>query len=196
MKITKLLSVLLSLTGISLLLSSCYSSKKAVESSLPYSDKINWPEGYKPSEAGFFVHNEIDIQASPQRIWDILIHAAKWPEWHKKAQGIVLLNSPDGKLNPSSVFIWSPAGKFTSTIKEFNPPYNIAWYGEMEGKKMTIYNAWLIIPTKEGCKVVINESQNGPRTKLEKIFAPNMLRKDFRDWLMGLKERAEKKSDN
>lgn len=195
MKTTKIF-ILVSLTSISSILSSCYSHKKVVQSSLPYSDKIKWPEGYKPSESDFFIHNAIDIKASPQVVWDILIQADKWPEWHKKAEGIELLNSPNGKLNSSSVFIWHPAGKFTSTIKEFNPPYNIAWYGETENKNMTVYNAWMIIPTKEGCKVVSDESQNGPKTKMEKIFAPNMVRKDLLDWLIRLKELSEKQSNN
>ncbi|MFD2034611.1 SRPBCC domain-containing protein [Belliella marina] len=195
MKTTKLF-ILISLTGISLLLSSCYSHKKVVQSSLPYSEKINWPEGFKPTESDFFIHNEIDIKASPQEVWDIFIHAAKWPEWHKKAEGIELLNSPEDKLNPSSVFIWNPAGKFTSTIKEFDPPHNIAWLGETDNKKMTVYNAWMIIPTEDGCKVVSNETQNGPKTKMEKIFAPNMVSKDLQDWLIKLKEQAEKQSTN
>ncbi|ANF49133.1 hypothetical protein A0O34_00535 [Chryseobacterium glaciei] len=89
--------------------------------------------------------------------------------------------SPDRKLNPASVFIWNPAGKFTSTIKEFNAPYNIAWLGETDNKNMTVYNAWMIIPTIEGCKVVSNESQKGPKTKMEKIFAPNMVRKNIKN---------------
>jgi len=195
MKTTKKF-ILVSLTSIPLLLSSCYSHKNAVQSSLPYSDKINWPEGYKPAEADFFIHNEIDIKAKPQVVWDIFIQAAKWPEWYKKAEGIELQNSPDGKLNSSSVFIWHPAGKFTSTIKEFNAPYNIAWYGETDNKNMTVYNAWMIIPTKEGCKVISNESQNGPKTKMEKIFAPNMVRKNIKNWLISLKEQSEKQSNN
>ena len=195
MKTTKLF-LLVSITSMSLLLSACYSHKKVVQSSLPYSEKINWPEGFKPAESDFFIHNEMDIKASPQVVWDIFINAAKWPELNKKAEGIKLLNSPDGKLNSSSVFIWSPAGKFTSTIKEFKPPYNVAWLGETDNKKITIYNAWMIIPTAEGCKVISDESQNGPKTKVEKIFAPNMVRKDLHDWLIRLKEQSEKQSNN
>lgn len=192
MRTTKLFT-LASLASMSLLLSSCYSHKKVVQSSLPYSEKINWPEGFKPAESDFFIHNEIDIKASPQVVWDIFIHAAKWPELNKKAESIKLINSPDGKLNSSSVFIWSPAGKFKSTIKEFKPPYNVAWLGETDNKKMTIYNAWMIIPTAEGCKVISEESQNGPKTKIEKIFAPNMVSKDLKNWLIRLKEQSENK---
>ena len=187
MKTTTIMSFLLSLR---------YSHKKVVQSSLPYSDKINWPVGFKPAESDFLIHTEIDIKASPQVVWDILINAAKWPELNKKAEGIKLLNSPDGKLNSSSVFIWSPAGKFTATIKEFKPPYNIAWRGETDNKKMTVYVAWMIIPTAEGCKVILEESQNGPKTKLEKIFAPNLVRKDFKNWLIRLKGQSEKISNN
>jgi|GEM_PF-4315887 len=94
-------------TNMSFLLSLRYSHKKVVQSSLLYSEKIDWPVGFKPTESDFFIHNEIDIKASPQVVWDIFIHAAKWPELNKKAEGIKLLNSPQGKLNSSSVFIWS-----------------------------------------------------------------------------------------
>lgn len=125
-------------------------------------------------------------------VWDIFINASKWPEWYRKSEGIELLNSTEGKLNPSSVFIWYPAGKFTSTIKEFKPPYHVAWLGETENKKMTVYNAWMIIPTRDGCKAVSNESQNGPKTRMEKIFAPNMVSKNIGQWLVKLKEQAEK----
>lgn len=101
------------------------------------------------------------------------------------------MNSPEGKLNQPSVFIWSPAGKFTSTIKEFKPPHNIAWLGETDNKKMTVYNAWMIIPTKDGSKVISNETQNGSKSKKEKIFAPNMVSKNIGLWLLTLKELAK-----
>jgi uncharacterized protein YndB with AHSA1/START domain len=195
MKMIKLF-IVPGLTVILLLLCSCYSHKKAVQSGLPYSDETHWPEGFKPSESGFFIHNEIDIKASPQVVWDIFTNAARWPQWHDRAKGIELLNSPDGKLNPTSVFIWNPAGKFTSTIKEFKPPYTIAWLGETDTKNMTVYNAWTILPNEDGCKVISNESQNGPKTKMEKIFAPNMVRKNIGEWLVRLKEQVEKQSKN
>ena len=183
-------------TIMSFLLSLRYSHEKVIQSSLPYSEKITWPEGFKPAESDFFIHTEIDIKASPQVVWDILINAVKWPELNKKAKGIKLLNSPDGKLYSSSAFIWSPAGEFTATIKEFKPPYDIAWRGETDSKNITVYVAWMIIPTAEGCKVILEESQNGSKTKLEKIFAPNMIRKDFKNWLIRLKDQSEKQSNN
>jgi len=87
---------LFSLSKMPWLLSSCDSHKKVIESSLPYSEKINGPQGFKPAESDFCIHNEIDIKVSPQVVLDIFIHAEKWPEWYKQAEGISLLNSDDG----------------------------------------------------------------------------------------------------
>ena len=76
MKTTKLLMLIgLTLVGLgsmSWLLSSCYSHKKVIQSSLPYSEQINWAQSFKPVESDFFIYNEIDIKASPQVVWDIL----------------------------------------------------------------------------------------------------------------------------
>lgn len=80
----------------------------------------------------------MEIKVSPQVFSDIFVNAAQWPEWYERAKGIELLNSPDGKLNPSSIFIWNPEGKFTSTLKEFDAPYHIAWLGETDDKNMSI----------------------------------------------------------
>lgn len=185
---------LISVLTISLLLTSCYSHKKVVNSGKPYSKDISWPKGYKPSESGFFVHNEIVIKASPQVVWDIFIEAEKWQDYYEDAKGLKVQNSTDGKLSPTAVFTWYPAGKFTSTIKKFEPPYEIAWHAEEENMKMTVYHAWLIIPTKDGCKMISQESQNGPRTFWEKVFVPKMMTKKHAKWLNEIKQLAESKT--
>ena len=69
-----------------MLLTSCYSTKKMVKESLPYSETINWPERYLPAKAPFFVHNEIEINASPQVVWSILIQAEQWPGWSRSVE--------------------------------------------------------------------------------------------------------------
>lgn len=179
------------LIACAIVLSSCYSHKKVVNAGLPYSNDISWPDGYKPAESSFFVPNEIDIKASPQTVWDILLEAEKWHHFYKKASGLKIQNSTQTKLTPNAVFTWYPAGKFTSTIKKFNPPNELAWYAEDEKMKMTVYHTWIIIPTEDGCKLVTQESQNGPRTFWEKVFVPKMVLKDHQNWLEGIKKTAE-----
>lgn len=175
------------------LLSACYSHKKVVNAGLPYSNDILWPDGYKPAESRFFVPNEITINASPQTVWDILIDAEQWHNFYDIASGLKIENTTNAKLSPSALFTWFPAGKFTSTVKQFKPPYELAWYAEDDNMKMTVYHAWLIIPTENGCKVVTQESQNGPRTFWEKTFVPKMVLKHHQKWLEGIKKTAENK---
>jgi hypothetical protein len=171
---------------------SCYSHKKVLKEGLPYSKSISWPIGYNPSESDFFVPNEIHIKASPQVVWDVLIQAEKWQDFYKKAKGLDVQNATDGKLFLSAIFTWYPAGKFTSTIQKFEAPSEIAWSADDGKEGMAVYHAWKIIPTENGCKLITQESQNGPRTFWEKIFVPKMVKKHHQMWLEGIKTLAEK----
>lgn len=71
---------------LAVLLSSCYSHKSAVASGAHNAQLIQWPEGYAPETADFYVYNEIDIAASPEIVWDILIQAESWGQWYPHAK--------------------------------------------------------------------------------------------------------------
>lgn len=175
---------------ISLLLVNCVSTRQRVAKAQPYTQEINWPEVYKPEKANFFVHNEIDISASPENVWTILIQAETWPNWYKGAKNVQVINNDDKKLSTKTSFSWKTMGiNFTSNIKEFQPYTRLSW----ESKKSLIkgYHAWLIILTDDGCKVVTQESQYGFLTFLQKVFMPNKLRKLHDVWLLELKTKAE-----
>ncbi len=145
--------------------------KKSVESSYPLSKEINWPSEYRPEESKFFVHNEIDIDADPETVWNVLINAGEWEDYYEGATNLVLLDNIDGQLNENSVFTWNTMGlDFTSTVKEFEPPYRLAW----ESNKNIIdgWHAWLIIPTDSGSKLITSEAQHGFMTLPQKMFVP------------------------
>ena len=177
---------------LSLVLSGCYSTKKAVEGSRPNSEKIDWPTEYIPEEAGFFVHNEIDIKADPQIVWDLLIDAESWPDWYEGMTDVSVKTNHTGKLDSSTVLSFKTMGQFfeTVTVKEYKPPYRLSW--EATRKDIRGYHAWLIIPTREGCKVVTSETQHGPKAFLQKAFLPNKLRELHDVWLAEFKIKAEK----
>lgn len=167
-------------------------SLSAQQSSSSDMEKINWPTAYEPSKSKFFVHNEIEVNAPPQVVWEILMAAESWPEWYKGAQNVVVRPGSNGVLKENSVFTWKTMGlDFESTVKEFVPHSRLSW----ESKKKSIqgYHAWLIVPTESGCKVITDESQNGWLTFFEKIFQPNKLRKLHDVWLLEIKRRAEAK---
>lgn len=176
----------------SILFSSCYSLKKSVDASLPYSESINWPEEYAPVKAPFFVHNEIDIAASPATVWEILVAAETWPNWYEGAEEVEIQDPATDTLTSESIFTWKTMGlNFTSTIIEFDPPYRLGW----ESRKRSIkgYHAWLIVPTEDGCKLITDESQYGWLTFMQKSFVPNKLRKLHDIWLQNIKIKAETK---
>lgn len=162
------------------------------ENPLASGSGIHWPARYQPREASFFVHNEIEINASPQVVWDLLIRAPAWPEWYEGASN-VMVPGTSGLLEPDTAFSWSTMGlDLTSTIKEFVPNERLSW----ESRKSTIkgYHAWLIVPTTTGCRVVTEESQYGFLTTMQKLFVPNKLHRLHDVWLRGLKRLAESKA--
>ena len=186
MKKAIVITVILSI----LILTACASTKNKVAASQPYPEQINWPENYEPLKAGFFVHNEIDIKASPETVWNILLRAETWPDWYEGASNVKVKDSNTGLLTQDAFFSWKTMGlDFESTIKEFKPNERLSW--ESVKKSIKGYHAWLIIPTENGCKLVTEESQHGFLTFLEKTFQPKKLEKLHQIWLEEIKRKAE-----
>lgn len=154
-------------------------------------NRIHWPSGYDPRDAAFYVHNEIDVAAEPQVIWDVLIQAETWPSWYSGAQDVHVAPSADGVLRADSTIRWETMGlEFVSSIKEFSPPYRLSW----ESRKDTIqgYHAWLLVPVQGGrTRLITAESQHGFLATMQPIFVPHKLHALHDLWLAELKKRAE-----
>ncbi|MEM6371119.1 MAG: SRPBCC domain-containing protein [Myxococcota bacterium] len=180
-----LVAVIASLTA------GCASSRPrdAIETSQRFDAPIRWPAEYAPEKASFFVHNEIEIAASPETVWKVLIQAETWPDWYEGASK-VQIQGEEEVLQNGSVFTWKTMGlNFTSTIKEFEPYERLAW--ESEKKSIRGWHAWLIVPSDAGCTLVTDESQHGFMTFLEKTFQPNKLYRLHDVWLAEIKRKAE-----
>lgn len=171
-------------------MTACYSVKKAVKQSYPNSKEIRWPKDYQPEEAQFFVHNEIDIQASPETVWSVLIQADEWETYYKGGTELQLIENTSGQLAENAVFTWKTMGlDFTSQVKEFEAPYRLSW--ESTRKNLKGYHAWLIIPNENGCKLITSEAQYGFMTFPQKVFVPNKLERLHDKWLSQIKIKSE-----
>jgi ribosome-associated toxin RatA of RatAB toxin-antitoxin module len=156
----------------------------------PAAERIRWPERYRPDKALFFVHNEIEIQAPPQVVWAILQDVEAWPQWYSGAKDIKLIGSKSGKLEAAGAFTLNTMGlKFIAQVKEFEPPYRLA----TENRKLVIqgYHAWLIVPTKTGCKFITDESFRGFLAVMQRTFIPNKLHRLHEEFVVELKRKAE-----
>jgi len=177
----------------SFLFSSCYSLKKSIESGEPYNEQINWPKGYGMSETEFYMHNKIEIEASPEIVWNILTQAEQWPEWYMGMKNVKVVGSETGIIDGKVDMTFNTMNRdFNAKVTEYKPYERLSW--ETIHPKMMGIHAWLIIPTKKGCLVVTDESQYGTLARLQKIFLPNKLRKLHDVWLEEMKIKAEEKS--
>jgi uncharacterized protein YndB with AHSA1/START domain len=159
------------------------------------SEKINWPVEYEPAKSKFYVHNEVEVSAAPQVVWEILMDAEDWPGWYLGAKNVKLLDENSTQIKADSKFSWQTMGlDFVSTIREFEPYSRLSW--ESERKSIQGYHAWLIVPTATGCKVITDESQNGWLTFFEKTFQPKKLKRLHDVWLAELKKKAESSTNN
>lgn len=155
------------------------------------SNLVHWPEEFDPEKASFYVYNEIDINASPETVWNILIDAKQWHTFYRGVEEPVqILDSTQEKLAEHVTFKLKTMGiRFEPTIREFIPYERMAW--EINLNKLQAYHAWVIVPTATGCKLITPEAQNGFLTFLQKVFQPNKLLKLHAHWLEVIKAKAE-----
>ncbi|MGN8071002.1 SRPBCC domain-containing protein [Mucilaginibacter sp. 22184] len=153
-------------------------------------DKILFPVGFEPANSPVFVHNEIQINATPREVWDWLTNAPTWPDWYFNAANVEIVGSNGDHLVKGSVFKWKTFGNtLQSEVKEYVPNERIAWLALGTGIKA--YHAWLIIPNGSGCKVVTEETQHGWLCRLGKVLFPKRMYNYHQIWLEGLKAKAE-----
>jgi uncharacterized protein YndB with AHSA1/START domain len=189
--LNRILSI--ALLSVSALLTGCVTSTprgSAERAALrPAAEQIRWPAAYTPGRTAFFVHNQIDIQAPPKVVWDIITDVQAWPEWYVGATNLTV-RSPDQRVGPGITVSWRTMGlNFDSVVKEFEPPHRFAW----ESRKAVIqgYHAWLIIPTETGSRVITDESFTGFLAYMQRTFIPNKLHRLHQTFLEELKLKAE-----
>lgn len=155
-----------------------------------YNQAIIWPEGFHPTESKFYVENEIEIDASPEIVWSILIEAESWPNWYEGAKDVKVTGKNSPNLSQEAKLSWKTMGlKFDSKVKEFESNQRLAWLSDK--KSIQGYHVWIITPTETGCRVLTAETQNGWLTFFEKTFQPKKLHRLHDIWLAALKQKAE-----
>jgi uncharacterized protein YndB with AHSA1/START domain len=153
-------------------------------------EEIHWPDGFDPEEADLFAHNEIVVHASCERVFANIADAQVWPSWYPNSHNVRLLNSPDGKLHEGARFSWETFGvHIESRVHEFVPNSRVGWFGD--GTGMNAYHTFLLLKTKEDCKVVTEEVVKGPGAVEFRKKQPKAMHEGHDLWLRTLKQRSE-----
>lgn len=85
------------------------------------------------------VSNSIEINATPQLVWEVFTDIYNWSEWNPVIKGVHQI-SGGGLWVPGGTFVQKYKGDFlpeemtiTSVVREVFPPRKITWIGEVLG---------------------------------------------------------------
>lgn len=128
----------------------------------------------------------IVINATPERIWQILTGINEWSNWQKEIKKPLL----NGQLIPGSTFDWKTGGaKIHSILHTVEPFTQFGWTGKTFGM-LAIHN-WTINKVNEQTEVRVDESMEGFVAALFKKSFNKNLEKGMINWLKFLKLKCE-----
>jgi hypothetical protein len=137
---------------------------------------------------------EIEIDATPSRVWQVLTDFEKYPTWNpfiKKISGVAARNE---KLE---VHMPDPRGGtmiFTPTVLAAERDRELRWLGRSEGDVFNGEHRFLIEPIDNNNKVHFTQSEKFTGSMVASLegWLDTAVKQNFEDMNRALKQRAEK----
>lgn len=156
-------------------------------------DKVNWPEKCDPKISAIYALNDIDVKAPAEVVWKLLVDAENWFKYFPPENQVKISN---GEKELALGTKWSRVTvgfPMSLTITEFEPFHRLSWKTTVDGDDThsSAYHGWVITPTKEGCHLLTEETQQGPWF-LEELGRknPGALYRYHQDWVERLAQAA------
>jgi uncharacterized protein YndB with AHSA1/START domain len=126
-------------------------------------EAIEWPREMAPSRSPIHFTNELEVAASPETIWSLLVDPKAWPSFYPGVQHVYLLDAGE-TLRLGTRFETNLAGQDVfASVQEFVPVTRIAWGGFPKvAEDSKAYHAWIITPRPTGCHLWTEETMQGP----------------------------------
>ncbi|MFN8574492.1 MAG: SRPBCC domain-containing protein [Gemmatimonadaceae bacterium] len=124
----------------------------------------------------------IDIEASPERVWALLVKGADYPTWTSTVLSIAGEIGPGQRIELKSSL--APTRTFKLTIQEFSPPWRLVW-GDAMGRR-----TYQMHSRGAGTTFVMHERIGGPLFPLFARLIPPF-DASFDQFARDLKARAE-----
>lgn len=122
--------------------------------------RIVWPPHYAPASSIVFAQNSIDIAATPERVWSLLIDCVQWPSWYKHCTDVSMLRGGP-LLSAQSKFRFKTLGfYFEPDIETFEPFKMLIWSAKGPAGTRGVH-VWYIERKTGGCRVITEEAQRG-----------------------------------
>ena len=131
--------------------------------------------------------SEIEIDADPQTVWDVVVDVERWPQWNNEVKSVVL----KGGVQEGSVFRWkTSSGPIVSTFREVAPPHVVAWTGRAMSIKAI--HRWSLERTNGKTTVKTAESFDGALSRIFRRPLRKTLKKSLDQGLEALKAEVER----
>ncbi len=138
-------------------------------------------------EAPVKCSKSISINASSEKVWEIMTNINSWADWQTEISKPKL----NGELKPQTTFEWKTgAAKIHSILHTVEPGKQFGWTGKTFGM-FAIHN-WTIIEKDGKTEVSVEESMEGFFAKLLKGTFNKSLENSMQNWLDLLKRECEK----
>ena len=129
----------------------------------------------------------IQIDADPEKVWNILSDINNWDKWNSDIKYAKL----NGELKAGTTFNWNNGGnKIKSTLHTVTPFKEIGWSGKAFGS-FAIHN-FTLSNVNGKTELLIEESMEGLLMRLFRGFKQNTLEDGINKWLTQIKEVVEK----
>jgi hypothetical protein len=131
---------------------------------------------------------EIEIAATPDVVWEVLIAFANWPTWNPDIKSMSV-NEP---VAVGSTFRWKAGpGTITSTIQRLEPPRFVAWTGKTMGIRAV--DAFHLEPRDGGTLVRQEESWDGIVARVLRRSLQRTLDRSLESGLQHLQAESERR---
>jgi uncharacterized protein YndB with AHSA1/START domain len=133
------------------------------ESEVDMFEAIEWPKEMAPSRSPIHFTNELEVAASPETMWSLLVDPKAWPSFYPGVEHVHLVDEGES-LRFGTRFETNLAGQdIFASVQEFEPITRIAWGGLPKvAEDSKAYHAWIITPTANGCHLWTEETMQGP----------------------------------
>jgi carbon monoxide dehydrogenase subunit G len=136
--------------------------------------------------APVFSEGSIDVDASPEVVWDTLADFERWPTWSPGVDSVSL----EGAVVEGTTFRWKAgATRLVSVLRRVERPHALGWTGRAMG--IRAIHLWRFEPRDGGSLVSMEESFDGPIAKLFRTRLQRQLDRTTAEGLRALKETAE-----
>ena len=151
---------------------------------------IIWPKAGAPAKSLVFAQNIIEVAATPDVVWRLLLDCTRWPSWYRHCAEVSILRGGP-ILGANSQFRFKTIGfYFEPEITAFQPSRMLVWYAKGPAGTRGAH-AWYIEPTAGGCRVITEEAQQGLLLHLVRRRTRLTLLESHQEWLQSLKALAE-----